>query len=396
MSDPRTQAGQLLDALGARFQPRPDDTPGLLGDGTTANTVVVEGGGDLVYFRPSTSREIWQVLHRNANVPISADYPVIVRRNEDGDREVYRADFNALARQEQMTLRYTGPHAGTHVLQDATALPSDPVWVYRRAIVELRGGPALDGTCRLYVQGGHLPWGTEYGGGYGALLTSYIPTGTQQRWITHYVGIDETVHIVAGTSHEPYQASSYPPAATPAGSIPIANVLLTASTGSNLIETEIYDTRTMAGPVDYTVAARAWRSNSQSIDEDTQTAISFDREEFDTASIFTNPGTQFAAPVTGYYLCTASVAIEMGDPGVARISIRRNGTDYLAGTQVEAVDWLSDEMPICVSAIIYLAATEYVEFMAWFDCGLGPGSQTFTTGDTITASYLCQGSIAKL
>ena len=247
----KTLADIFVSAMGSAFVLKPDEVPGHLGDGTTVNRVLVDdAAGDRAYFRPQPyANEVWEVLHRDSSVPTWPDFPVVVRKTEDGkDWIVVRADYNSLARQEDMGLRYVAAHASQHMIRDEH-VPDDPVYVYRRALVSLRGQIADDGTLRVYVQPGSLPYLSPnwYSGGFGPHLDGLIPT-SGERWVHHYLDQSAAIKVVAGDQHATSDRELYPAPASPEWTVPIVNVLLYSTTTALAEEANMYDARKVVMP----------------------------------------------------------------------------------------------------------------------------------------------------
>jgi hypothetical protein len=230
------------------FVIKPDEMPGELGDGTTAARVAVSDTSDRVYFRPHTGGEVWEVLNRENDIPWWPDFPVVVRRTADGkDWIVDRADYNALAKQEELSLRYVAKHASQHMARDDYS-PDDPVYVYRRMIVSLRG-QAVEGQLKVSIQPGSLPWNNPnwYSGGVGPDLSGHVPA-SGERWVHHYLDRDALIRIVVGAQHATADRELYPAPTSPEGTIPIVNALLFSGTTELEEGLNLYDARKIVMP----------------------------------------------------------------------------------------------------------------------------------------------------
>lgn len=107
----------------------------------------------------------------------------------------------------------------------------------------------------------------------------------------------------------------------------------------------------------------------------TWTKVSYPNEKFDTNSNFAS--SRFTATVAGYYQINASAYFYPSPVGQCQIAIYKNGTSYLVGTVIPNVN----EGPACVvSAIISLAATNYIEVYVYQNSGgnLNFGSSDFS------------------
>lgn len=249
MSEPRQIANLMRDALNALYKRRTRQVPGLIGDGTTEERVIVTGATQRVWFRPDPyPNALWQPIHLSGDVPLLHGMAAIVEFNEtDGEWYVQQIDRKKYAEQESLDLRYLPAHASQHVINE-DSIPSDPVWVYRRAMAMLRGSPPGDGTLRVYVQSGDLPYTASpyFSGAYTADLTSYLPSAGNQKWLTISITSAAAIDINAGSEFtEGLSGINAPPDADD-GAVPICHVLLSDDT-STITEAEIWDARRTVG-----------------------------------------------------------------------------------------------------------------------------------------------------
>jgi hypothetical protein len=138
-------------------------------------------------------------------------------------------------------------------------------------------------------------------------------------------------------------------------------------------------------------AIRAWRSNAHTLSDVTWTAMSFDREERDTDSVWAATASQFLPSVPGYYLVTGSCAFSSDATGWRWIAIQVNGAQYMA-TNMAPGDGTEDTH-ISIAHIVYLDGfTDYVEIVVRQSSG--GDLDTVSTADAINnASRYC-GAIA--
>ena len=245
MKTPRELARRLERALGSLFMPKKPRIQGLLGDGTTEQRVAVPGSDDRVYFRPDPfENAVWEPLLRDTSIPAWHGYPVIAEFNEsDAEWYVVEADWNKVGQQEDIQLKYLASHAVQHSINE-DSVPSDPVWIYRRAMVMLRPEVPADSTFRLYVLEGDLPWGdpNHFFAGYGPFLSASLPGSPNQRWVTHYISTEGYIEIVEGDAHLAADEDANPPPTAPDGTVPVAYVLVQHDSTA-LTESMIFDAR---------------------------------------------------------------------------------------------------------------------------------------------------------
>ena len=246
----RTVADQI-------YQHRPRTQAGKLGDGTTTKRVAVANSTIHVYFRPNlNTSELWEVRHINPNVPRYHGWPCMVRWNETlKDWEVAETDVDQMPGfYNSFDFAHVMEHGSQHEYREDDP-GHDPVWIYRRAIVNLRPRPAPDDTLRLYIQRGALPFSDHprWLDGYGPYLSGYLPA-TGERWLTHYI-VNEpggaVCRIAAGATYPAdYRWRVNPPDA-PAGTVAIAYVALGAG-ATELSEQVIWDARQLWAEVSMT------------------------------------------------------------------------------------------------------------------------------------------------
>ena len=126
-------------------------------------------------------------------------------------------------------------------------------------------------------------------------------------------------------------------------------------------------------------AFSAYLSSSQTISGSTQSKITFQTKEFDTANAYDNTTNyRFTPQVAGYYQVNSGVAY----PGSAVelvVSIYKNGSQYKYGQDVQGTNTWSTT----VSAIVYLnGSTDYIEIYAY----QSGSSRSPSTG--VTATYI--------
>lgn len=248
MIDIRQLAGIFKSTQDTRYQRKPRVAVGRLGDGTTTKRVDVPGSTIHVFFRPILSdTELWQVRHTVSDVPRWHNWPVLCVFNiKIGEWEVAETDVDALpGYYDSFDFRYVTAHAAQHIYNE-NDIGHDPVWVYRRMIVDLRPRPAPDSSLRLYIQRGDLPYHGHlfWPGGYGPELTRH-QVANNEVWVTHYIKRNAEIGIRVGSAHPAELRDAVEPLTAPIGTVPISYVALSDSL-TTLTEAEIYDARKIA------------------------------------------------------------------------------------------------------------------------------------------------------
>lgn len=142
-------------------------------------------------------------------------------------------------------------------------------------------------------------------------------------------------------------------------------------------------------------ACRVYRTTTQSINNNTLTAVTFDAERFDTDtmhSTVTNTG-RITFTTAGIYVVSFSGGLAAAsDYTLVEMMIRKNGSSILAnstmGTWANATDG-----PQCATTTIYkFAAADYVEALV-FHVNSGAAARNLTASGTGAAQY-CDFSAA--
>lgn len=119
------------------------------------------------------------------------------------------------------------------------------------------------------------------------------------------------------------------------------------------------------------VGARVYLTGGQNMSTATATVLSFTSERFDTASLHdtaTNPS-RITADRAGYWLATANVGWFANNVGRREISLIVNGAAAPYARVVESSPGTSAQTVQHVSAVLSLAATDYVEVQVYQDSG---------------------------
>jgi hypothetical protein len=141
----------------------------------------------------------------------------------------------------------------------------------------------------------------------------------------------------------------------------LTNKTLTAPAISNPTGLDILD---ISNPY----KARAYRSGSQTIGNESITKIQFNAETYDVNGDFdSTTNYRFVAPVDGYYQVNAAAAIQaLGDGKLFYVYIRKNDTVH---SQVLTSAGVSMTKSAFLSDVIYLEATQYVELFCYHNHG---------------------------
>lgn len=136
-------------------------------------------------------------------------------------------------------------------------------------------------------------------------------------------------------------------------------------------------------------AFSAYKSANQTISSSVDTKMTFDSEEFDTASCYDTSTNRFTPNVAGYYwlVCECDMGGVTTTAGI--MNIRKNGVNFKRGQGV--IGPSMSEQYLMVSALIYMnGTTDYAEVYVY---GIAGGSITIY-GASPSYTYF-QGFLAR-
>jgi hypothetical protein len=146
--------------------------------------------------------------------------------------------------------------------------------------------------------------------------------------------------------------------------------------GAMLVDTDTIDlTYTDATPALTAdlkhVGAHVRHDATQALTTATTTVIAFNQERWDTHAFHDNSTNNSRLTIpsgkTGKYIVSAGIVFEANATGVRYIDILKNGTTALRSVEVSASS--AFETMLTISAIVNLAATDYVQVRAFQDSG---------------------------
>lgn len=202
--------------------------PAVLGDGHTHIEVGTEGVYVWARIR-GDSRQIVRVRGVDDMIKLD-DTPILVEKVPGDGKTVYRYlgrnDSREYSSDSQSA--YVGPHAPQHQRGDWGSGGYDPLDVFNRGLIELRGQSQATPDMTVYVTPGEYVmngvWHYWNGGSTGAFVA---PTDNRMDLI--YLGADLALHVLAGTD---MPGPPTPPTVPTSNCFPIAWVLLTNATTS--------------------------------------------------------------------------------------------------------------------------------------------------------------------
>lgn len=153
----------------------------------------------------------------------------------------------------------------------------------------------------------------------------------------------------------------------------------------NNVESGIFDAH-------YQAAARVTHNTTQNVTNVTETALAFNTERFDTESNAASTihdtasnNSRLTCRTAGKYQITANIQWDSNNTGVRQLSIRLNGTTFIArvgqASTGTALGWTNQS----VSTLYDLAVNDYVEATVWQDSG---GTRTIDFGSNWTPEFM--------
>jgi hypothetical protein len=135
-------------------------------------------------------------------------------------------------------------------------------------------------------------------------------------------------------------------------------------------------------------AFSAYKSSDQTVTDAVTTKITFETEEFDTASCFSS--SRFTPTVAGYYYILTSLTHRQSNISDAVLMIYKNGAVFKRGSEWYDPSAMPDNMAMSCECLVYLnGSTDYVEIYIYSD---GTGNATEVSG--VVTSYF-QGFLAR-
>jgi len=247
----------LEDLLYNKFSPKPTFTRGILGDGQGNVTVPERPDKSYVRFNRGAN-EFFEVFNRTVN-PVEG-WPVLIGELpwQPGLTQVVDTDWSAVAQSGGGdNLGDTSPHAPTHEWPDGSP-GSDPVNVYTRSIVPLRGYANNSGTSVFvnayeyeYYGSGHV-WGGTPSIDLSPVISS-MPSGTMRFMGVYLNPATNLLGVVTGSTAVFTSAFDPPRVQFPANVLPSARVRVYGSQ-ANVTEFDMRDARQPWGVANWTTA----------------------------------------------------------------------------------------------------------------------------------------------
>jgi hypothetical protein len=129
-------------------------------------------------------------------------------------------------------------------------------------------------------------------------------------------------------------------------------------------------------------SVRAFNSGNQTLTDTVGAVLTLDSETWDTASLHstsTNTG-RLTAAVAGRYIVNGSCVFAANANGWRMLRIRKNGTTYYSSFRVNALADATAGVHADVTAMVDLAASDYVELVATEVSGINLNVSTAAFG----------------
>jgi hypothetical protein len=147
------------------------------------------------------------------------------------------------------------------------------------------------------------------------------------------------------------------------------------------------DLRYAAPPLFHAVAA-----TTQSIPNDTPTAVNFTAETYDTASGHSTSSqtSRYVAQKAGYYQCSGAVAFQFNNTtGSRAATLYKNGVLWAGSSgSIAPVNGLATRV-VTTTTVINLALNDYVELWAYHNAGIATSTEaTATNASSLSVAFL--------
>ena len=114
------------------------------------------------------------------------------------------------------------------------------------------------------------------------------------------------------------------------------------------------------------VVFSAYIGGNQSISASTWTKVTFNTEEYDTASQYDHSNSKFQPTIAGYYLISASLAWMQGASTAGLAKFYKNGAAYKNGAYIYHADQSLDDYQNYASITIHMnGSSDYLEIYAF-------------------------------
>lgn len=136
------------------------------------------------------------------------------------------------------------------------------------------------------------------------------------------------------------------------------------------------------GGVSGYIGARVTHDAAQSIPHETDTALAFNTERFDTDAFHdtvTN-NDRLTCTVPGTYLIIGNAAYANNGSGWRELWIEHNGTTIIGGKVSQAYVHANTPTALCVSTVYNLALNDYLKLKTWQTSGGGALNVVATAG----------------
>jgi hypothetical protein len=135
-----------------------------------------------------------------------------------------------------------------------------------------------------------------------------------------------------------------------------------------------------------TPAFSAIKTSNQTLNATTETKITFDTEQFDTANCFAS--SRFTPTVAGYYQITGTLSFTNSATGYCNVWIYKNGSRFSRPTQLQLVNTTYNGFPF--SYLVYMnGSTDYLEIYST------TANDSVVYGDATTSFTFFQGCLLR-
>lgn len=156
------------------------------------------------------------------------------------------------------------------------------------------------------------------------------------------------------------------------------SVITTKILDANVTTAKLANQSVVAAKVGVLPRSRAYHNITQTIPNNTVTALAFNSERFDTDNMHDNVTSngRLTCKTAGTYLLGATIQWAVNTTGTRQVSLRLNGTTVIASQRVGA--FAVDDVHQALSTIYHLAVNDYIEVIVRQTSGVGLDVMTAT------------------
>ena len=140
--------------------------------------------------------------------------------------------------------------------------------------------------------------------------------------------------------------------------------------------------------------AKAYNSAAQSINNTTWTTLTFDSENFDSATMHSTSSntSRITVPIAGTYHIMAHIVFDVNGTGRRIVQVLKNGNTYSGNSSEVMVNTNGGYTIFDYNTKLDLAANDYIELQVWHSKGSAMNVLGAASGDNQTTTFIVSWS----